>query len=339
MIGSMFVVTCSAGFEREAREEIERIVPGSKVRNLFLKGNLIAKTDQNLKDVVVAFKDKKTLYLGRVFPVDIKIEISDDKDAISKFQESILCLDKLKHGDSFLVRCQRRGSHGFTSMDVEKELGAYIENATGAIVNFKDPCKFVVIQIFQNIAYVGVTEASNVITKSIRIFRKYAKGERPLTRAEHKIKEAIKLFRFKISSDFNVLDIGAAPGSWTRVIAGFARRVVAVDPANLDPVVASLPNVVHLRCKAEEIPINIGDFDLITNDMNIDPKKSARIMVDLINRLKEDGLALMAVKFVTSNRKRHVNETMKILNERYCKFKVRRLPHDRRETTLFMQKA
>ncbi|CAB1104197.1 unnamed protein product [Ectocarpus sp. CCAP 1310/34] len=43
------------------------------------------------------------------------------------------------------------------------------------------------------------------------------------------------------------IDIGAAPGGWTSFLASKCRRVLSVDPAELDPAVLALPNVVHVQ--------------------------------------------------------------------------------------------
>jgi tRNA acetyltransferase TAN1 len=335
--GSRFVVTVPAGFEPEAEREIEGLIPGSKVRSLFFKGNLSIESPWDETEAISKLKESETLFLGRIFPVDAKITIAPEKDSILRLYEFLE--GKLKPEDSFAVRCQRRGTHDFSSRDVERDLGRKLEEATGAKVDLQNPNKIAVIQIFQNIAYLGLTDARNLIVKPILVSRKYAKGERPFTRAEHKIREAIEAFNIKISPDFEVVDLGSAPGGWTKVLAGSAKRVVAVDPAALNAEVERLPNVFHMRCRAEEVPDNMGLFDLVTNDMNLAPADSARIMVTVAACLKKGGFAVMTVKFVTRNRKKHVHEAIVILKSQYENFKVRKLPHDRYETTLFMQKA
>ena len=50
---------------------------------------------------------------------------------------------------------------------------------------------------------------------------------------------------------------GAAPGGWTGYLAGRVQRVIAVDPADLDPAVLALPNVTHLRMKSEDAGVAI----------------------------------------------------------------------------------
>ena len=335
--GSKFIVTVPAGFEREAKKEIASLIPGSKIHGTFFKGNLLVESSWNEAETVTKLRESETLYLGRIFPVSTKIAITPEKDSISRLYD--LLKGKLKPEDSFAVRCQRRGTHNFSSRDVERMLGAKLEEATGATVDLEHPKIVVVVQIFQNIAYLGLTDAENFVVKPIRVSKKYARGERPFTRAEHKIREALETFNIKIGPDFEVLDLGAAPGGWTKVLASSAKRVVAVDPAALSPEVERLPNVVHSRCRAEETPRDLGMFDLVTNDMNLAPAESARIMVDVAAHLKKDGFALMTIKFVTRNRKKHVEEAIQILKSQYGNFKTRRLPHNRFETTLFMLKT
>jgi len=336
--GSTFIVSTSAGFERSAKREIQSLIPEAKVQTLFLKGNLWVKCPQGENDIVTRLRGASTTYVGRIFPVDVEVKISSSRESISILCRQVKLLDKLMKGDTFIVDCNRRGTHDFSSKDVERGLGAFLERETGAAVDFKGPEKTVVVQIFQDTAFIGVTKTENLIKKAIGVFRKYPPGERPLTRAEMKIREALEAFNIKIDPDFEILDVGAAPGGWTKILSNLGKRVVAVDPAGLHPSVASLPNVTHLQCKAEEIPRHLGPFHMLTNDINVEPSESARIMIGLADLLRKDGIAIMTIKFVTRNRKRHIQETIRILEEKYQDFKVKKLPHNRYETTIFMRK-
>jgi len=335
---NVYLVTVSAGFEAEAKREIKRLIPNVKIHSLFFKGNLLVECPLSV-DLSATLKKAETKYIGRIFPIEKVVKISKSKKSLMQIYEEILCLDKLHEGETFVVRCRRRGNHDFTSQDVERELGALLEKASGASVDLKNPVKVVIVQIFQDQAFISVSRTDEIIIKEIKVFKKYKSGERPLTRAEHKIREAIRAFNLEVKPDFRVLDLGAAPGGWTKVLANLAGTVVAVDPADLDPSVEALPNVIHLKFKAEEIPNEIGDFDLIVNDMNLDPAESARIMVNLAKLLKKDSAALMTVKFVTRNRKKHIFQALEILKAEYKDFKVKRLSHNRYETTIFMRKS
>lgn len=336
-MGSAFVVTTSSGFEGKGRREILKLLPSSKVRKLFFKGNLYVECSLPEDEAVEVLREADTTYLGRVFPVDAEVKISAAKTSVEALYDAVSIGD-LEEGDTFRVSCTRRGSHEFRSRDVEVTVGMRLEEETDAVVDLQKPSKTVVVQIFQDLAYVGVTPSVNLLVKKIKQFRKYAKGERPFTRAEFKIREALKAFDVEVTNDFRVLDVGAAPGGWTKVLAGMARRVVAVDPADLHPSVEEMSNVTHLRCRAEDLPEDIGEFDLITNDMNISPTESAEIMNALAERLREGGAAIMTVKFVTRERRRHTREAIGILEEAYTDFRVKRLPHNRYETSVYMHK-
>jgi len=333
-----FLVTVSSGFEAEAREEIKRLVPNAKIHSLFFKGNLLVELHPSV-DFCTLLRKAETQYIGRIFPIEKMVKISKSEESIVRICEEILRLGKLREGETFVVRCKRRGSHNFTSQDVERKLGSMLEEKINVSVDLRNPQKIVTVQIFQDKAFIGISDAEQLIVKEIKIFKKYKSGERPLTRAEHKIKEALKAFNLETKKDFRVLDLGAAPGGWTKVLSGLAGMVVAVDPADLDPSVKTLSNVIHLKCKAEEIPRDIGKFDLVLNDMNLDPAESARIMVDLADLLKRDSAAIMTVKFVTRNRKKHLSQALEILKAGYTGFKIKRLPHNRYEATVFMRKA
>ena len=335
---STFILTVASGFEREAGEELKELLGDAKTQRLFFKGTLMVRTLQSEEDVVERLKDVETAYIGRVFPYDTKVDITSDLASITRIQTEIERLGKLSGRNSFIVACRRRGSHDFSSRDVEVAVGSRLEEETGASVDFESPEKTVVVQIFQDRAFVGVTDTSNLLVKKITKFRKFRKGERPFTRAEFKIREALLEFGIDVDESHSILDIGAAPGGWTKHLAGSAGRVVAVDPADLHSSISEYENVTHLRCRAEEVPRDIGPFHLITNDMNISPRESAEIMVTLADMLVDGGDAVMTIKFVTRARKRHVKETISVLESVYEWFTVKRLPHNRNETSVYMVK-
>jgi len=57
-----------------------------------------------------------------------------------------------------------------------------------------------------------------------------------------------------------------------------------------------------------------------------------------VKLLREGGTAIMTVKFVTRERRRHTCEAIEILEGAYTDFRVKRLPHNRNETSVYMHK-
>lgn len=65
-------------------------------------------------------------------------------------------------------------------------------------------------------------------------------------KAMAKLAEAVYTSNVKLHVDHDdVVDLGAAPGSWSSWLSSRVRRVIAVDPGALDARVLELPNVIH----------------------------------------------------------------------------------------------
>jgi 23S rRNA (cytidine2498-2'-O)-methyltransferase len=308
---SAFVVTTASGLEARARRELRQILGGAEFEPLFLKGNLLLLSDLPEAEVAAAVSRAETVYVGLLAP-----------------------------GATFTVRCHRRGSHAWHGRDLEKSLALAVEQATGAQGEYLIATDFVIsVEVYQDIAYLGISPPDHVVKKEVKEKRKYAPGERPLNRAQWKLQEALRKFDLLPPPDARALDIGSAPGGWASVLSGLCAEVVAVDPADLDPSVAALANVRHLRVRAEQLTAmaaELGAFDLLTNDMNMDPDQSARLMCDLADLLKPGAPAIMTIKFVTGRRREHEREARDILAERYQDIRIRRLPHNKMETTAAM---
>ncbi|MHA1615937.1 MAG: SPOUT family RNA methylase [Candidatus Njordarchaeales archaeon] len=65
-------------------------------------------------------------------------------------------------GESFAVRTTRRGSHDFTSIDINVIVGARIKEGLGNPVNLEAPDKVVWVEIFRDRAYISITREQAV---------------------------------------------------------------------------------------------------------------------------------------------------------------------------------
>ena len=167
--------------------------------------------------------------------------------------------------------------------------------------------------------------------------RRFAREEGQISRAEFKLLEALEVFRIDLPPRGVALDLGAAPGGWTRVLRQREQFVTAVDPAELDPRLADDKAVRHKRMTAEEYLADEPDeFDLIVNDMRMDARDSARLMVAYSKQLYRHGLALMTFKLPGTDRKRIIDQAFGILRQRYEILGARQLFHNRSEITVAM---
>jgi len=147
------------------------------------------------------------------------------------------------------------------------------------------------------------------------------KFELNFNRAELKMAEALQLLSEKErSSIFNdhllAVDVGAAPGGWTGFLANYQKRVsvIAIDPAELDPAVNSLENVLHLKHKAEVVSSEEGNllaksgeelvgakwkekFRLLVCDANMDIRDTVReLVIPLAQYLASGGILVVTLK-------------------------------------------
>jgi 23S rRNA (cytidine2498-2'-O)-methyltransferase len=332
------LVTCAAGREGEARRELRAIFPGAEARALFLRGNVIATVPEvTVAQAVEALNAAQTHTIGRCVPVRLQADLRHE-DPLTVLQQAALAAADFAPGDTFRVTCDRRGQHSFHSRDVERQVGMYLEAHTPAAFRFEGPDWLVPVEIFQDIAYIGCVHPEHMVHKAITRMRIHAPGQRPLNRAQSKLEEALEAFGVRVDTSTRALDLGAAPGGWTKVLAERGAEVVAVDPAELAPDVAALPRVTHLRGRAEALlgSADLAPFDLIVNDMNTDPRESAAAVRSLLPLLKPGGSVIMTVKFMTARRRIHVREVYDTLRSRFATVREQPMPHNAKETTVLL---
>ncbi len=334
------LVTTPRGWEREARQELRRLLPGAMVESLFIAGNVIAMLDEQLQPALERIREEITYTIARVTPVQLRMQVGAGRHWLETMQEAAGHLPPPDRERTFMVQVDRRGHHDFSSEDVALAVADTWVHDGAPPVDLEDPEQILSVEIFQDLAFMGINPAERLLRKRLRRMRRWAPGQRPISRAELKLREAIDEFGLALPEDGRALDLGAAPGGWTRVLAEQMAEVVAVDPGDLDERVERLPNVTHLRCRTEELdPGRIGRFDVLTNDMNLEPEVSAGLMCRLADLLQPGGLAVMTIKFMTARRGQHITQAVRTLETRYEAIEVSHMPHNARETTAVMRRS
>ena len=197
--------------------------------------------------------ERETAVVGHVIPLQVRCDIGPGWEALRAVAEASDLLTGPSPEGTFKVRCSRRGHHEWTCQDLELAVAERVSERTGANVNMREPEQLVRVEVFQGVAWLGAMWADDLLTKKITRMRVHAPGERPLNRAETKLREILARFEISLPADARALDIGASPGGWTKVLAEHATEVVAVDPGMLDPSVTALPNVRHLVMRSERL--------------------------------------------------------------------------------------
>ena len=337
-----FLVTCAAGWEREAGEELRQALPGTAVEHLFLRGDLLVRAPFSREEALARLSQAETTVVSRIVPILAESAVGQPAESLPPAAQACAQLVPVRRGECFVVRAHRRGTHQWTSTQLKQAVARAIEEAAGATGDYlaENPDWVVQLEVFQSRVLVGFGRPEEFLQKEVRRRRRYAPGERPVSRAQHKLREAVEAFGIPLSPDWRVLDVGSAPGGWASYLARSVREVVAVDQAELAREVAELPNVRHQRQHVEEfLTTYAGEpFDMVTNDMNVDPGRSASVMLEAARLLRSGGWAVMTVKYVSRRRRELREEAESLLAQAYDHIRFRRLRHNRLEVTVAMRR-
>jgi len=114
----------------------------------------------------------------------------------------------------------------------------------------------------------------------------------PPNRAYLKLWEALTVLGRYPGAGARCLDLGAAPGGWSHVLADLGAEVIAVDKAPLDPAVAGRDNVTVRRASAFGLrPQHVGPVDWLFCDVVAYPRR----LLALVRRWLDAGMARNAV--------------------------------------------
>ena len=209
----------------------------------------------------------------------------------------------------------------------------------GWVKNAKHPAWVLSVYAQDEICYAGVSQTSENRSRWNGGAVRYSK-EGTLSRAELKLTEALETFSIPVPPGARALDLGAAPGGWTKVLLEAGAEVTAVDPGALDARITAHPQLRYVCATAQRFFAANKDarFDILVNDMKMDMYESARIMADAAFMLADGGCAVMTFKLKAGQGLAKINKAMDILRGQYRVAGARQLFHNRDEITVFVYK-
>ena len=345
--------------------EAYKVRNNKKLNTLFFK--VVANNNVDFEKV-----SKASAFIDFVISVDLTLQISALD--YQKIEEAIAKIINHSKAKTFKIEVKKiYFSSNETAKSIEVRLGRELEKH-GYIANLNNPELIVYCLLLRNAVILGHPIAgSNRLT--LDLFRQANKEKNNfISRAEYKLKEAVEAFGIDLSMHKIALDIGAAPGGWSHYLLQHGIKVVAVDNALLDYkkfigkkilIITSekerlgLDNIenISLREFGEEINISaydlihlktsvldehiaglldkLGKFDMLTIDTNTAPLESASIANRLAGFLANNAVLVMTIKLISRAFSKHISEAVALLSKNYASVKIKKLPHNRQEVTLF----
>lgn len=312
------------------------------------------------------------IFVRHAAPVQAALPLADTADDPAWLAEVLhsqpaFLLARVDPALTFSVQTRVLSEAPFKPFDVNQPCAEMVTTATGAILNVRAPDQIISVACAHvpdgwiadarrmgivpptdhdarssSYALVGISAARQNLSDWAGGMRRFSREEGRISRSEFKLLEAIELFGIALPERGTALDLGAAPGGWTRILRQLGQYVTAVDPASLDPRLDGEKAVRHRHMTAQEFLREEPDrFDIIVNDMRMDAADSARLMVNFASRLYRHGVAVMTLKLpegedATATHAR-VNAALDTLRTAYSIVGARQLFHNRSEITVALR--
>lgn len=334
-----YVVTHYPRFRKPALSEVQRVDPRTEVVNADSARTIVSGATPGC-GVAEAFQAQHPTFVQHLAPVRARVRLDGHAGDLARISSAVDRVQPLDRNRTFAVQCRKAectitGPHGespYGARDVEVRVGSHLEGA-GLTVDRDCPDQVISVLLSGPHAFVGASKVEDNLAVHADEHRRRSTRSRVVSRARHKLEEAIDTFRIPVGPSTRVLDLGAAPGGWTALLLLAGATVVAVDPGALSPAVAAHPRVLHLRCRIEETSLTGSPFKLIVNDMSLDPTESAALMCRAARTLESGGHAVMTIKLPSLRVHAHLRDATRILEHAYHVVDIRHLFHNRQEVT------
>jgi 23S rRNA (cytidine2498-2'-O)-methyltransferase len=349
-IENLLLFTAHPEFVQEAVNELKHIDKRLSSIEELTPGIMLCSAPDNttLMHKVIT---ERPIFVRHLAPVQAIVELRNAEQDMGTIATALAELPNftfLERGTRFGVQARfvqtdkSLGERPYSSGQLNKSLAEAFAEETGAIEAIKKPQIVISILCTMQKAYVGISTAEENLSAWPGGARHFAQTPEQISRAEFKLLEALEVFGISLPTSGNALDLGAAPGGWTRLLLDANLPVVAVDPANLDPRLAKRKQLEHFRGYAEDYLESALKrhlrFDIITNDMRMDARESARLLDTAAECLRPDGVIISTLKLphatMEINPLKNLKEALYTLKHRYAIVQARQLFHNRQEVTV-----
>jgi 23S rRNA (cytidine2498-2'-O)-methyltransferase len=332
------IVNISPDFLEIGMNEIFLLDNKAKISKWIEKGVVLINLSSDYTNIIEGIRNKPPIFVRHIFPVFYELSL-DDIGCLLPNVSGVL--DNLDTEKSFSVQVQVLDNHErpYSKYDIEENIGQYLLSK-GFSLNVQEPQQAVSILVQKNDCYVGVSDTRDNLSLWTGGVQRFSKEAVHISRAEFKLLEALEYFNIEIKKNTKALDLGAAPGGWTRVLLNKDLTVYAVDPADLDERVFEYSGLKHFKETAQEfLKKNDSEvFDYLVNDMKMDAKESAFLMGQASQILKADGIGIITLKLPRKEISKKIKETKKLLQKWFEIIGIRHLYNNRHEVTIVLKK-
>lgn len=161
--------------------------------------------------------------------------------------------------------------------------------------------------------------------------------ERMVSRVFFKMHEALVWAGFPLQPGQTIVEIGCSPGGASQVLLNLGLKVIGIDPASVDPLVAQHPGFRHIRKRSKDVARReFRGTDWLTCDINLPPTYTLDTVESIIAypRVKIRGLILTLKLIDWSLAESIPDYVARVRSWGYRQVRVRQLHHNRQEVCL-----
>lgn len=337
------IVTASALSQHFAREDLGAAYVSSEPLNDAV---FLAEIAGSFQELSAQLQADCPMFVQHLCPPQVRVELGNTHDDMQRLEDAVHRLGLGSSGsvarDAEPVSVQTRildekSARAYQQFDVNKHLASALEQM-GYTIDVRLPVWSLSVVVAGNEAYVGMSRCAQNLSNWAGGNIRFKRDPEQVSRAEFKLLEAVEVFGIPLSGKGKALDLGAAPGGWSRLLHQWGYEVWAVDPANLAVSLATNRFIHHFREPAQRFLRRDAQFEVIVNDMHLDVGESTGIMRDAAEKHVPGGLAIMTLKVPRKKTRKVLGYGLETLAEMYDIVGVRQLFHNRNEVTVVLRR-
>ena len=345
---SDLIISADPNFITTAWQELQKATTQTRRKAILADGVWAGSINEQFHTLGEKWRQSPPIFVRHLSPIQSVTELSgvatEDVAIFVKMLEDLIGLFNPK--ESFSVQTRLFSGVEYKPFQINDPLSQAVQDRIGIKLNVREPhsiLSIVVARVEKKlVGFAGVSLASHNLSDWAGGERRFQREEEQISRAEFKLLEALLQFNVKLPEQGIALDLGAAPGGWTRVLRQQRPElmVVAVDPAELHESLGRDWRVHHVRDSAEPFRKSLPSktkYDFIVNDMRLDARRSALTMVNFASHLKKDGAAIITLKLPEQHGPIIMETAFKTLRQSYEIVSARQLFHNRNEVTLYLR--
>ena len=330
---NLAIFTSQEAFKNEAKDELLSI-SNNGIFERWLNENIgVIKFNDNYEHFAQQILDKNLIFTRHIQSVNFILELNNDNnDIINLIKLKKQIFDYLNLEKSVSIQIRLLNDFYYKKSDILNALNdELIKNNFN--INNKNPEQIISILLSKNECFIGISEVKFNLSKWSGGETRYSENG-IICRSALKLQEILEHINIDLSKYKTALDLGCAPGGWSKVLVDNGLKVIGIDPGDVDEKLKNNSNFYHFKGLSEAfLEKNKQHFDVITNDMKMDYKLSISVINGFKKFMNKNGIIIMTIKLY----KMRYNKIENIINSIKSNFNIifaRQLFYNRNEFSL-----